>query len=86
MGHQSLLLLEKTADQKCKDAKKMVLGIKNKINMTAEMILVIRLIIFKYGILYFMLVANKEVFYGQPIKKSSCRILWVDRKIPLICH
>ena len=81
-GLQSRQIWEKTPHQKCKDAKNKVLGIKKVINMTAVMILVIPLIIFAYGSLHLMLVPNKLVFYGQPIKKLCLKSLWVDRKIP----
>ena len=68
MGLQSRILLEKTEDQNCLDTKNVILGIENVINMTAVIILVISLIIFKHGSLQLMLVANELVFDGLPIK------------------
>ena len=67
MGLQSSLLLEKKEDQNCLDIKKEILGIGNVINVTAVMIIVISLIIFKYGGLLLLLVANKFVVHGLPI-------------------
>ena len=49
MGLQSRILLEKTEDQNFLDIKKVILGIGNVINVTAVMIIVKSLIIFKYG-------------------------------------
>ena len=77
MGLQSRILLEKTEGQNYLDTKNVVLGIENVINTTAVMILVISLIIFKYGSLQLMLVANpnKLVFHRLPIlnvNKTIC--------------
>ena len=48
-GHHSRLLLEKTENPKCLGTKYVILGTESTFNMIAVMILVISLIIFKYG-------------------------------------
>ena len=55
-------------------------------NMTAVIILVIPLICFDSGSLQLMLVANKLVFYGLPLRNYSQQCLWVNRKNQLICY
>ena len=64
MGLQSNLFLEKTEDQNCYLTQYMVLGLENAFTMTAVIILVISLIIFKIGSLKLMLVATNIVFCG----------------------
>ena len=63
-------------------SKSKVLGVENVINITAVMILVIALIIFKYGSLQLMLVANKLGFHGLPI--INCNLTNMSCRLPYL--